>query len=177
MYLYKGEWLGQPCRAWTSSRLVPLLEVGEITYDFALGPLQAQCCPVHYLRWHRQTTVCFLGLRPRERRPRRHKILQLDVPIFRFRRRSPMEIIIDTFRGTRRISTLIAFPFHFHPDKRAMRARLIRQGRKFVSLMGPHHCHCRARSGPSTAPVSILFVSQDHAPVQPMFASHQLRHI
>lgn len=46
---------------------------------------------------------------------------------------------IHEFKGTRKISTLSAFPIQYHPDPDAIRARLIRRGRKWAVLSGIHH--------------------------------------
>ena len=131
----------------TSSRLVPLLEDGEITYDL----FWALFTPTAVLY-----TTCAGTDKPRcasldygEERVAQDgtKYYSLMCRYFDFDGDAlgdvSMEIIIDSFRGVRRISSLIAFPLRFHPDQHAMRARLITQGRKFVSLMGSYHCHCR----------------------------------
>ncbi len=43
------------------------------------------------------------------------------------------------FKGTKSISSLAAFPLAFHPEKRAMRQRLISRGRKWEELAGYHY--------------------------------------
>jgi hypothetical protein len=53
------------------------------------------------------------------------------------------ELPIFKFRGTQRINTLRCFPLQFHPDKGSTMTNLIKCGRRFVSMMDPHHCHCR----------------------------------
>ena len=55
----------------------------------------------------------------------------------------PIHLAIVKFRGKKRISTLDAFPLQFHPDEKAMRTHLLDCGRKFVSMLGAHHRHCR----------------------------------
>lgn len=46
---------------------------------------------------------------------------------------------IAKFKGTRRINTLVAFPIEYHSDAEAIRARLVRRGRKWAVLNGIHH--------------------------------------
>lgn len=46
---------------------------------------------------------------------------------------------IAVFKGTRRINTLSAFPIEYHSDAEAIRARLVRRGRKWAVLNGIHH--------------------------------------
>jgi hypothetical protein len=53
------------------------------------------------------------------------------------------ELPVVKFRGTQRIDTLSCFPLQFHPDESSMTADLVECGRRFVSLMGSHHRHCR----------------------------------
>ena len=55
----------------------------------------------------------------------------------------PIHLTIVKFRGKRRISTLDAFPLRFHSDERGVRTRLVECGRKFISMLGAHHRHCR----------------------------------
>ena len=56
---------------------------------------------------------------------------------------SPIHLAIVKFRGRKRISTLNAFPFQYHPDEKGTKAHLIKCGRKFVSMLGAHHRQCR----------------------------------
>jgi len=50
-----------------------------------------------------------------------------------------IELAITRFRGTKRISSLDAFPLEYHPNKNDAKAHLLECGRKFMSLMGVHH--------------------------------------
>ena len=52
-------------------------------------------------------------------------------------------LAIVKFRGKKRISTLNAFPLQYHPHEKKMTAHLVECGRKFVSMLGAHHRHCR----------------------------------
>ena len=52
-------------------------------------------------------------------------------------------IAILRFPGTKRINTLEAFPLKYHSNESGVRADLLRCGRKFVSLRGAYHRHCR----------------------------------
>ncbi|KAE9962180.1 hypothetical protein EG327_002388 [Venturia inaequalis] len=51
---------------------------------------------------------------------------------------------IKTFTGTRKISSLAAFPFDYHPQKDDMAKRLLERGAKFEALAG---CHYKQYSG------------------------------
>jgi hypothetical protein len=57
-----------------------------------------------------------------------------------------IQLVIPEFRGTKRINILEAFPLHHHSDKCTMKAHLVECGRKFASLMGTHHRHCRGKA-------------------------------
>ncbi len=46
---------------------------------------------------------------------------------------------IPEFKGTRKISSLSAFPIQYHPDPQAIRDKLVRRGRKWAVLNGIHH--------------------------------------
>lgn len=46
---------------------------------------------------------------------------------------------IAKFAGVKRIVTLAAFPFGYHPRRREMKTNLVQRGRRFVSLLGVHH--------------------------------------
>lgn len=51
---------------------------------------------------------------------------------------------IKTYTGTRKIGSLAAFPFDFHPQKDDMTQRLLERGAKFEALAG---CHYKQYSG------------------------------
>jgi hypothetical protein len=57
-----------------------------------------------------------------------------------------VELQISKFHGTKRINTLEAFPLQYHPNESAIRADLLKCGRKFVSLMGTHHRRCYGKA-------------------------------
>ena len=50
-----------------------------------------------------------------------------------------MEVEIDSFKGSRRITSLSAYPMKYHKDEAGIRKLLIERGRKFVSLDGMHY--------------------------------------
>ncbi|KAG0645018.1 26S proteasome regulatory subunit [Hyphodiscus hymeniophilus] len=50
-----------------------------------------------------------------------------------------IELRIPKFRGVKRIDLLEAFPLQYHPDYFKVKAELIENGQKFVSLIGSHH--------------------------------------
>lgn len=45
---------------------------------------------------------------------------------------------IGSFRGTKQIHSLSVYPLNYHKDS-STRSRLVRNGRRFISLMGKHH--------------------------------------
>ena len=47
---------------------------------------------------------------------------------------------IPRFPGARRIDFLPAYPLKYHPDFEELSRKLIHSGRRFVSLIGIHHC-------------------------------------
>ena len=57
-----------------------------------------------------------------------------------------IELVIPKFRGTKRISTLPAFPLKYHPDENQVKSDLVKCGRKFVSLMGTYYCYCQGKA-------------------------------
>jgi hypothetical protein len=52
-----------------------------------------------------------------------------------------IELKITKFLRTKRIDLLEAFPLRYHRDRNRVQADLVQGGRKFVYLMGSHHCH------------------------------------
>jgi hypothetical protein len=50
-----------------------------------------------------------------------------------------IELQIPKFRGSKRINLLEAFPLSYHSDCTNMKAQLIHNGQKFVSLIGSHY--------------------------------------
>ncbi|KAF2416992.1 ATPase [Tothia fuscella] len=71
------------------------------------------------------------------------KSLRLDVSVVDWdgRRfgRTHDRISVPTFVGTRKITSLNAFPIHFHKDKEEIQAQLIARGRTFEQLAGNHY--------------------------------------
>ena len=54
-----------------------------------------------------------------------------------------IDIPIVKFRGKKRISTLKCYPLRYHPDEKRIKAQLVECGRKFTSMLGAYHRHCR----------------------------------
>ena len=52
-------------------------------------------------------------------------------------------LCMERFREAKQINLLNAFPLEYHQNGSKIRAHLIECGRKFVSLMGVHHCQFR----------------------------------
>lgn len=55
--------------------------------------------------------------------------------------------VVNYFNGVEKISTLNAFPIQFHPDPEGLTAFLLARARKWASLSGIHHMHCRGMAG------------------------------
>ncbi len=131
----------------TAQRLLSLLENDEITYDLlwalftpnstaytsCFGTDKPRC--VIYDAGEEQETSNGLKYYKMECR-----YLDYDGQVFG---EASINLAIVKFRGKRRINTLNAFPVRYHPDERGMKAGLVECGRKFVSMLGAHHRHCR----------------------------------
>ena len=131
----------------TAQRLLPLLEDGQITYDLlwalfkpnsiiystCLGTEKPRC--VTYDNGEEGETSNRLKYYKME-----YRYLDYDGQVFG---EISINLAITKFRGKKRISTLNAFPLQYHPDKKKMRAHLVKCGQKFVSMLGPYHRHCR----------------------------------
>jgi uncharacterized protein DUF7025 len=127
----------------TSERLNALLKGGQITYDL-LWALFKPSIEVY--------TQCKLTDRPRcmkcvsgEEKERQDKtqyyrlecqFLEWDGKILG---ESRMVFEIEKFSGARQINHLGVFPLRYHPTEIQLRAQLIDNGRKFLSLRGIHH--------------------------------------
>lgn len=124
----------------TTRRLIALLEHHEITYEMLWALFKPNM--VVY-------TTCFGTGKPRcvkyqrgEERTTDNKVeyfhleccyMDFDGKVFG---ETSIELVIMKFRGTRRISSLNAFPLEYHPNKDKVKAHLVGCGRNFVSLMG-----------------------------------------
>lgn len=67
-----------------------------------------------------------------------------------------IDLNIPKFTGVKRIASLPCFPLQYHPQKGQVTAELIACGKKFYSLRGSHHCHCKGKA----------FVMQDDVKVK-----------
>jgi len=127
----------------TTKRLTALLEGHEITYDLLWALFKPNM--VVY-------TTCYGTGKPRcvkyhfgEERTMDNNVeyFHLECHYVDFDGKASgetsIELAIMKFRGTKRISSLDAFPLEYHPNKNEMKAHLVECGRKFVSLMGVHH--------------------------------------
>lgn len=54
---------------------------------------------------------------------------------------------INDFDGVEKINSLSAFPIQYHPDPEGLTASLLARARKWASLSGIHHMHCRGTAG------------------------------
>lgn len=50
------------------------------------------------------------------------------------------EIIIDRYDGFAAFTTLEIFPLRYHQDSEGIKSRLLERGKRYLSLMGIHHC-------------------------------------
>ncbi|KAK9342182.1 hypothetical protein V1522DRAFT_440648 [Lipomyces starkeyi] len=57
-----------------------------------------------------------------------------------------IDLNIPKFTGVKRIASLHCFPLQYHPQKGQVTAELIACGKKFYSLRGSHHCHCKGKA-------------------------------
>jgi hypothetical protein len=134
----------------TTERLLPLLQHGEITWDL-LWALFKPNTPVY--------TTCFGTKKPRcviydsfeeKINKAKKKYFSMDCQFFDFDGKTfgkaPIELVIPKFRGTKRIDTLPAFPLKYHLDEKQVKSDLVECGRKFVRLIGTHHCHCQGEA-------------------------------
>jgi hypothetical protein len=134
----------------TAQRLLSLLDNGEITYDLlwalfkpnsmvfstCLGTEKPRC--VIYNDGEEEETSNGLKYYKMECR-----YLDYDGRVFG---KTSINLVIVKFRGKRRISTLNAFPLQYHPHEKEIKAHLVKCGRKFVSMLGAHHRHCRGKA-------------------------------
>jgi hypothetical protein len=130
----------------TTQRLLLLLEHGKITYDLLLILFKLNT-PVY--------TTCFGTKKPRcvtydsakEKTTRlKKKYLSIDCRFFDFDSKTfskaSIKLVILKFRGTKRINTLLAFPLKYYLDENQVKSDFVKCGRKFVRLIGTHHCYC-----------------------------------
>jgi len=131
----------------TAQRLLSLLENGEITYDLLWALFKPNS--IVY-------SICFGTEKPRcvvyddgeegetSNGLKYYKMechyLDYDGKVFG---ETSINLAIVKFRGKKRISTLNASPLQYHPHAKEMTAHLLECGRKFVSMLGAHHRHCR----------------------------------
>lgn len=131
----------------TARRLFSLLAKGEITYDLlwalvrpnstvyttCLGTQKPRC--TIYDGGEEKETSSGLKYFNMECR-----YLDYDGQVFG---EASIDIPIVKFRGKKRISTLKGYPLQYHPDEKRMKTQLVECGRKFVSMLGAYHRHCR----------------------------------
>ena len=131
----------------TAHRLLSLLEDGEINYDLLWALFKPNS--IVY-------STCFGTGKPRcviyddgEENETGNGLkyykmacwyLDYDGQVFG---EAAIDLAILKFRGRKRINTLKAFPPQYHRDEKGMKADLIECGRKFVSMLGAYHRHCR----------------------------------
>ena len=144
----------------TTKRLLSLLRNGEITYDLLWALFQPN--DITYTRcFGTQKPRCFkfnFGAEKTTRGGTKYwniegRYLDFDGEEFG---EVEIELHIAKFQGAKKINLLDAFPLQYHPDSDEIRTELLECGRKFVSLKGTHHRHCRG----------IAFVMEDGAPVK-----------
>ena len=144
----------------TAQRLLSLLENDEITYDllwalFTPNSMAYTTClgtgkPRYVIYDDREEKETSNGLKYYKMECR---YLDYDGQVFG---EASINLAIVKFRGKKRISTLNAFPLRYHPDEQGMKDQLVECGRKFVSMLGAHHRHCRGSA----------FYMEDREPVK-----------
>ena len=55
----------------------------------------------------------------------------------------PIEVMIPKFQGSKPIYELEAFPVQYHPHFNELKSELIDCGKRFISLRGANHRHCK----------------------------------
>jgi hypothetical protein len=133
----------------TTQRLLPLLEHGEITYDL-LPMLFKLNTPVYATCFGTKKPRCVTYDSTKEKTTRsKKKYLSMDCRFFDFDGKTfgkaSIELVIPKFRGTKRINTLLAFPLKYYLDENQVKLGFVKCGRKFVRLIGTHHCHCQGK--------------------------------
>ena len=56
------------------------------------------------------------------------------------------KLAIEEFRGARRIDRMEAFPLQHHSDREEMERHFLACGKRFVSMIGSHHCHYQGQA-------------------------------
>lgn len=124
--------------------LYPLIEAGNITFELAWALFkpgeiivtstygqwdEPRCFKVEYA--HKQATVSrgeFYSLEGR--------YIENDGKTFGL---GDFELDIDAFKGTRKISSLPAYPLKYHRDETAVRKQILERGRRFVEYKGMNY--------------------------------------
>jgi hypothetical protein len=57
-----------------------------------------------------------------------------------------IDLTIPKFSGVKSIASLSCLPLQYHPQKGQVTTELIACGKKFYSLRGSHHCHCKGKA-------------------------------
>ena len=131
----------------TAQRLFPLLTKGEIIYDLLWALLRLNSTVyTTCLGTQKSRCVIYDGGEEKETSSRLKyfnmecRYLDYDGQVFG---EASMDIPIVKFRGKKRISTLKGYPLRYHPDEKRMKTQLVERGRKFISMLGAYHRHCR----------------------------------
>lgn len=134
----------------TNSHVQSLLAHGEITYDLLWALFKPNCLLF---------TTCLGTRKPRcvrhvcgeeKRNMYGTKYWSLDCRYNDFDGKEigevPMDVQITKFRGSKLIHELEAFPIQYHPRVDEVKSELIDCGKRFVSLRGAHHRHCKGEA-------------------------------
>jgi hypothetical protein len=133
-----------------SQDLLPLLGLGEITYD--LLPLLFKPNTLVYTRcFGTKKSRCVIYDSAEEKVDRsKEKYFSMACRYLDFdgktTGKASIYLAIPKFRGTKRINTLRAFPLKYHQDENQVKADLVECGRKFVALMDVGLVHCRGKA-------------------------------
>lgn len=89
--------------------------------------------------------------------------------------KSVTTMYIRVFGGTQKINRLSIYPLSYHPDPEALKATLIKRGRKWASLNGVHHVYYRGLAGRWSCDSYVRYnVSHSDAVIR--FPLHKLYH-
>ena len=127
----------------TTDRLVPLLENGEITYDL-LWALFKPNTIVYTTCLDTEKSACFRFDKAEEKTTTAGATyLHMECRYFDSDGAVFGEVSTPLggakYAGVKRIVNLDAFPLEYHPRRTEVRASLVAQGRRFVSMLGIHH--------------------------------------
>lgn len=125
-------------------RLYPMLKAGNITYDLIWALFKPNTIAYSHTYGNKEDPRCFkadsvlkegnfLG---EEWWTIDGRYLEYDGTTFGL---GDLAVKVDPFKGTRKITSLPAYPLSYHKDPEGLRKQLIERGKKFVALQGMNY--------------------------------------